>query len=104
MDEELCEAEHNKWNLNDDDRKEFMSMERPYDNVNVEKAWNEFKKWNDKKHNWMDRESKEMADNGLVERSIANTKPRKEVPGKIYNAEDPKDAEEFVNRVKKKTN
>lgn len=55
----------------------------PKEYENVEKAWNSFKK-------------------GLVERAIKNSTPKKEVPGKIYNAEDPKDAEEFVNRVKKK--
>lgn len=122
-DEELWEAKYNKYYGKDEnamvkpevteaeEEAEFNNRPKKKMGWNKEdgidsmgKAWNAFKKWNDEEHKWMDRESKDMADedSGLVKRTIANTKPMKEVPGKIYNAEDPKDAEEFINRVRKK--
>jgi hypothetical protein len=36
---------------------------------------------------------------GLIERNAEMTKPKKNIPGKIYNADNPKDADAFVNRI-----
>lgn len=43
-------------------------------NASMLKSWNEFKKWNDEKHNWMDKESKEMADEDRKKKKKAKKK------------------------------